>query len=87
MNQDLTYFINRINNLTILSPFRTNSDILIISDAYEQGIGSSIFQIKNYDLINKYIDSNLDTSNNTKKNVTLNSLHDSNITKKKYKYS
>jgi len=62
MQKDLTYFQNQINNLTLLHPFRNNSDILIISDASEKGIGASIFQIKNYEKIDNYFESNLDIS-------------------------
>ncbi|KAG4086770.1 hypothetical protein H8356DRAFT_1372200 [Neocallimastix lanati (nom. inval.)] len=76
MNEDLTFFIDKINNLTILSPFRTRTDILVISDASEKGIGSSIFQIKNYELIDKYIESDLDISNNKDKIITMKGSHD-----------
>jgi len=63
MQNDLTYFQNQINNLTLLHPFRNNSDILIISDASEKGIGASIFQIRNYQKIDKYFESDLDICN------------------------
>ena len=86
MDKDLTYFIDKINNITILAPFRANSDILIISDSSEYGIGASIFQLKNYNKINQYIQSskqdipNKNNDKNLNKNKKILSHDQKNIT-------